>query len=456
MLQFLLRVKRAALFVPMGFGKTAVVLWLIDALLMAGLVNKVLILAPLRVARSTWPDEVRAWSNFSHLRVSPILGSADQRRAALARDAEVFTCNYENLVWLVETLGDDWPFDMVICDEFTRVKGFRSRQGTKRAQALSKVIHTKVTRFVGLTGTPAPNGLLDLWAQAWFLDQGLRLGRTYSAFVNRWFRALPNGGNPQWTRLEAMPHAQAEIQDKLRDVCLTLTVKDWFDVAEPIVNVLRIDLPPTARKHYREMERDLFTQLEGHEIEAFSAAAKSMKLLQQANGAAYVGESNTEWVVTHDEKIEALRSVIEEAAGMPVLVAYHFRSGLARLREAFPAAKVLDNDPKTIEAWNAGMIPILLAHPASAGHGLSLQHGGNILAFFSLNWNLEEHLQVIERIGPVRQKQSGYDRPVFIHYIVARNTIDETVLERLRSKRDVQSVLLDALNRYRETEGELA
>lgn len=436
----------------MGTGKSSATLLAIDALLMAGLVNKVLILAPLRVARSTWPDEARAWSNFSHLRVSPILGSADQRRAAIARDAEVFTFNYENLVWLVETLGDEWPFDMVVCDEFTRVKGFRSRQGTKRAHALAKIIHTKVTRFIGLTGTPAPNGLLDLWAQAWFLDQGLRLGRTYSAFVNRWFRALPNGGNPQWTRLEAMPHAQGEIQTLLRDVCLTLTVQDWFDIKDPIVNIVHVDLPPVARKHYREMERNLFTELEGHEIEAFGAAAKTMKTLQLCQGAAYVGESNTEWVVVHDEKIDALRSIVEEAAGMPVLVAYHFRSDLARLRKAFPTARVLDKDPKTIEQWNAGEIPILMAHPASAGHGLSLQHGGNILAFFGLNWNLEEHLQVIERIGPVRQKQSGYDRPVFIHYILARGTIDEVVLDRLRSKRDVQTVLLEALKHYRESE----
>jgi SNF2 family DNA or RNA helicase len=449
MYRFALGLQRCALLVPMGFGKTSVILWLIDTLLISGEISKVLILAPLRVARTTWPDEARAWSNFVSLRVVAIVGTEKERLAALATPADVYTCNYDQVVWLIDTLGSKWDFDMVVADEATRLKGFRLRQGTKRAQALAKIIHTKVKRFVALSGTPAPNGLQDLWALSWFIDKGTRLGLTFTAFESRWF-GFKRGANPAYAVRVPFPHAQDEIQAKLRDVCLTLSVKDWFDIAEPIVNTIRVTLPPKARQHYREMERDLFTRLSTHDVEAFGAAAKTMKCLQMANGAAYVGDSNTQWEVLHDEKIEALRSVIEEASGAPVMVAYHFRSDLARLQKAFPAARVLDANSKTVEQWNAGEIPILLTHPASAGHGLSLQHGGNILVFYSLNWNLEEHLQVIERIGPVRQKQSGYDRPVFIHYIIADDTIDEVVLDRLHNKRSTQDVLLEALKRYRE------
>ncbi len=449
MYEFALALKRCALLVPMGFGKSSVVLWLIDTLLLAGEVRKVLILAPLRVARSTWPDEARAWSNFSDLRVVAVVGTEKERLAALATPADVYTINYDQIVWLTDTLGSAWDFDMVVADEATRLKGFRLRQGTKRAQALSKVIHTKVKRFVALSGTPAPNGLQDLWALGWFLDRGQRLGLTFSAFESRWF-GFQRGVNPMFAKRVPFAHAQDEIQAKLRDVCLTLSVSDWFDIAEPIVNTIKVTLPPKARQHYREMERDLFTKLTEHDVEAFGAAAKTIKTLQLASGFAYVGDSNTKWEVLHDEKLDALRSVVEEASGAPVMVAYNFRASLARLQKAFPEGRVLDADPKTIGQWNAGTIPILFAHPASAGHGLSLQHGGNILVFYESNWNLEEHLQIIERIGPVRQKQSGYDRPVFIHYIIASDTVDELVLDRLRNKRDVQDVLLEALKRYKD------
>jgi len=449
MYEFAQRVKRCALLVPMGFGKSSTVLWLISTLLLTGEVRKVLVLAPLRVAKSTWPEEARSWDAFSHLRVVAVVGSEQERLKALATDADIYTCNYEQIVWLVETLGDAWPFDMVVADEATRLKGFRLRQGTKRAQTLARIIHNKVARFVALSGTPAPNGLQDLWALGWFIDQGARLGRTFSGFENRWF-GFQRTGNTLFTKRVPFAHAQTEIQGLLKDVCLTLSVKDWFDIAEPIVNVLRVTLPPKARKHYKDMEDNLFTQFDEHDVEAFNAAAKTMKCLQLANGAAYLNDSNVEWEVVHNEKIEALRSIVEEASGAPILVAYHFRSDLARLQKAFPEARVLDAKASTIEQWNRGEIPLLLAHPASAGHGLSLQHGGNTLVFFSVNWNLEEHLQIQERIGPVRQKQSGYDRPVFIHYVVAEDTIDEDVLARLRSKRTVQEILLEALKRHKE------
>jgi SNF2 family DNA or RNA helicase len=216
-------------------------------------------------------------------------------------------------------------------------------------------------------------------------------------------------------------------------------------VKKPVVNKIYVDLPSKARTIYKKMEKEMFVQLAKHEVEAFNAASMTIKCQQIANGALYVGDSNDQFETIHDSKLEALESVIEEAAGAPVLVAYHFRSDLARLRRAFPKGSVFDADSRTLALWNAGKIPLMFLHPASAGHGLSLQDGGNILAFFGLNWNLEEHMQAIERIGPVRQMQSGHNRPVFVHYIMAKNTIDELILERLETKRDVQDILLEAM-----------
>ena len=491
---------RCALWAGMGMGKTSSTLAALDALLLAGSVTKALVLAPLRVARTTWPDEARKWTQFANLRLGFIedwteaeqaflralaaavkLERRDEKRknpatalafsvadglrpaAAASRLAwvktlDVVTVNYDVLLQLVDILGEQWPFDMVIADESTRLKSFRLKQGGKRAQALSTVAHSKVKRWVNLTGTPSPNGLQDLWGQSWFIDRGQRLGRTYDAFENRWFgfQRAKDAVNAHKTYVKRIvfPHAQAEMQGALKDVCLTLDPKDWFNLDEPIVNTLYVDLPPQARKHYRDMEKEMFTVLEQtHEVEAFGAAAKSIKCLQIASGAAYVGESNTEWVVLHDEKIEALRSVVEESAGSPVLVAYHFKSDLSRLRHAFPAARVLDADSRTIADWNQGEIPVLLAHPASAGHGLNLADGGNILVFFSHWWALEERQQILERIGPVRQKQAGYNRPVFVHQIVARDTVDEMVLERIATKREVQDILMEALKRRKDDSG---
>ena len=432
---------RCAVWAGMGMGKTTSTLNALDAIALAD-DAPVLVLAPLRVARSTWPDEARKWAHLSGMSVMPVLGSERERRAALRMPAQVYSTNYENLPWLVEHWGERWPYRTVVADESTKLKSFRLRQGGARAQALGRVAHTKVKRFVQLTGTPSPNGLQDLWGQAWFLDAGERLGRTFSAFSNRWFRTAPNGFGTV-----ALPHAQAEIQAKLQDLCLTVEAKDWFDLREPIVNNIYVDLPIKARKHYAEMEKAMFTALDSHELEAFGAAARTLKCLQIANGAAYVGEAG-EWVDLHDEKLLALESVISETAG-PVLVAYHFKSDLARLLAAFPAGRHLDANPQTLKDWNAGKIPVLFAHPASAGHGLNLQDGGNTLVYFGHWWNLEERLQILERIGPTRQMQAGHDRPVFVHNIIARDTVDELVMERIETKREVQDILLSAMKTKR-------
>ena len=448
--QFMLEHERGNVWAGMGVGKSVSTLTALDALTLTDNPFPALVLAPLRVANSTWPDEVKKWAHLNKLRIAAATGSESQRSHLVhARHADIVTINYEKAEWLVSHLGHLWPFRTVIADEATRLKSFRLKQGGVRAQALGKVAHKRVRRFYNLTGTPAPNGLKDLWGQQWFIDEGRRLGRTFSAFDSRWFATKKKHPNDQYGEKIAMPGAQTQIEAALADCTITIRAEDYLDLPPLIENVIPVELPPTARRHYRELEREMFTTLAGgHEVEAFNAAALTTKCLQCANGAMYTGDAG-EWQEVHDAKIEALKSVVEEAAGAPVLVAYHFKSDLARLQRAFPQGRQLDAGPGTIQAWNAGRIPLLFAHPASAGHGLNLQHGGNILVFFGLWWNLEEHEQIIERIGPTRQAQAGYNRPVFVHRIVAHGTVDELVLARLKTKASVQSLLLEAMKGQR-------
>ena len=444
MVDHLIANPRTNLFCPMGSGKTSAVLTAIDTLSILEDVFPVLVVAPLRVARSTWPDEIQKWPHLRHLTVSVITGNIQQRLKALDTDADILCINYDNLEWLATACGDRWPFKMIVADEATRLKGYRTRQGTKRAKALARYAHA-TPRYVGLTGTPAANGLQDLWALAWFVDKGERLGLTFKAFVDRWFQTIATTAG--FTMIKPLAFAQREIEDKLKDICLSINLADYLDIREPIVNTIEVQLPAAAAKIYRDMEREMFAEIKKDmEVAAFNAAAKTMKCLQIANGAIYTDESGA-WEEIHQAKLDALESIVEEANGMPVLVAYHFKSDLSRLQKRFRSGRVLDADPKTIRDWNAGRIPVLFAHPASAGHGLNLQDGSNILAFFSLNWNLEERLQIIERIGPARQAQSGHDRPVFIHNIIAKNTIDELVLARVEGKKDVVTLILEAMRK---------
>lgn len=433
--------ERCGVFAGMGLGKTISTYTALDGLFMAGEDHPVLVLAPLRVAKTTWPEEARKWNHLRNISVMPIVGSEAERRSALRYDASVYTTNYENLEWLVDYYGERWPFRTVVADELTKLKSFRLKQGGKRAGALAKVAHPKVKRFIGLTGTPAPNGLQDLWGQVWFMDGGVRLGRTHEAFKQRWFQKSHSGHG-----LAPLPFAQEQIQEKLKDLCLTIDAADWFDLKDPIITDVKVQLPPRARALYKEMEKKMFMEIEGIGIEAFNAAARTIKCLQICNGAAYIDDSQN-WKEVHDEKLQALEDIVEEANGMPVLVSYKFKSDLARIQAAFPKARQLDSNPNTIKEWNEGKIQMLLAHPASAGHGLNLQDGSNIIVFFAVDWNLEEHMQIIERLGPTRQMQAGHNRNVFIYRIIAEDTVDEMVLERLEGKRDVQQILLDAMKR---------
>lgn len=441
--------KRCALFARMGAGKSVSALTALDRLNLVEPVYPALVLAPLRVANMTWEPESQKWDHLKHLRVSAIgarknpevSATRAQRAKALETPADIYTMPYDSLDWLVEHCGANWPFKTVVADESPKLKSYRTRQGGKRAAALAKVAHTDVHRFIELTGTPAANGLKDLWGQLWFLDKGARLGHSYSAYTDRWFRTGWDGFS-----LEPMAHAQREIQERISDICLTV---QGLDVEDTVECPIYVDLPPAARKLYKEMERDFFATIEREgvdsvTIEASNAAVKAGKCLQLSAGAVYRDDGDG-WEHIHDEKLAALESIVEEASGASVLVSYQYKHDLERLEKGFKQARRLGADPKVLDEWNKGHIPMLLAHPASAGHGLNLADGGNILADFSLGWNLEQDLQIIERIGPMRQKQAGHDRPVLRYRIVARDTIDEIVLTRLQGKRAVQDVLLEAL-----------
>ncbi|KAG0289427.1 hypothetical protein BGZ96_007001 [Linnemannia gamsii] len=439
--------QRGAVWAGMGMGKSVSTLSALDILELIE-PGPALVIAPLRVATSTWPDETKKWAHLKDVEVSAVVGTPDERRLALKRPATVYTTNYENLPWLVEHYGNKWPFLKVVADESTKLKSFRVRQGGKRAHALGRIAHSKINRFIELTGTPSPNGLQDLWGQAWFLDQGVRLGRSFEAFKSRWFQSIQAGSDRHAVKLNPLPFAQEQIEDRLRDLCISLDARDYFDTARPITHTIYVELPAKARKLYRDMEREMFMALDcGTEIEALNAASKTIKCLQLANGAIYTDDTGSAWTEVHDVKLQALEEIIEEAAGMPVLVAYHFKSDLIRLQKAFPKGRALDQDPHTIRDWNAGKIPVMFAHPASAGHGLNLQDGGNILVFFGHWWDLEQFLQIIERIGPTRQAQAGHNRPVFIYSIVAADTVDEIVMARRDSKRGIQDLLLESMKR---------
>lgn len=430
----MLNTPRCAVWADMGMGKTSASLAAVDALNTVH-PNRTLVVGSVRIASQVWPDDIKKFG--FDLPCATITGSEKERLAAMKKDAAVYTVNYENLPWLVETLKDKWPFRMTIADESSRLKGFRLRGGGQRAGAFARrVFHSPW--HAQLTGTPSPNGLIDLWGQAYMLYPDI-LGATITSFRSRWF---VQGYDGKWTIRDG---AQAEIEGRMKPFALTLRTEDWFDIKKPVFRTIDVELPGSARELYRRMERELFAEIGDVEVEAATAAAKSMKLLQLANGAVYDAEHD--WHEVHDAKIQALDSLRAELNGEPLIVAYHFKSDLARLTAAFPSARELDMDPQTVRDWNAGKISLLLAHPASAGHGLNLQDGGCKLCFFGHDWNLENRLQIVERIGPMRQLQSGHPRAVTVYSLVATDTIDEQVVARLEGKASVQDALKAAMRR---------
>lgn len=468
MIAHIIDVPRCAIWADMGLGKTVGTLTAIDGLYLAGENHPTLIIGPKRVARDVWTKEAHKWSHLRHVHVVPLMGTEAQRRLSLKYDASVNTINYENLEWLVEHYGQRWPYRTVVGDEATRLKSYRGSiqtskkgnefvrsGGSQRARALGKIAHTHVRRFIELTGTPAPNGLANLWGQMWFLDAGERLGRIFDGFSQRWFKPKKSGYG-----IEPLEFANDQIHDAIRDLCLTIDARDYFDIHDPLVNDIYIDLPVKARAHYKEMEKEMFTMLEGREVEAFGAAARTQKLLQFANGAVYVNpdvESDNdprarEWRVVHDEKLDALESCLEEANGTPQLVAYEFKSDKARIIKRFGADVAEDiSTPEGEQRFKAGKIPLGLAHPKSMGHGVDgLQDVTHITTLFGHNWDLELLDQILGRTGHVRQIQSGRPETIpVVNRIIARGTVDEDVIERHVSKRDVQDILKAAMKRRR-------
>lgn len=430
--------RRCALWAGMGTGKTVVTYTALDRLDAVEDVYPVLVVATKRVADITWATEAKKWAHLAHLRVVVVSGTERQRIKALKQPADYYVTNYEQLAWLVRYFGDKWPFSVVVADELTRLKSYRLRQGGSRAGALGKVVHGTGSRFIGLTGTPNPNGLKDLWGQMWFIDRGERLGRTYSAFEMRWFRIGYDGFS-----IQPMEHAQKQIEELLADVCLTVT---GLPVDLPIIQPVYVDLTPSVRQLYMAMEKEAFAVIADEGVEAVNAAVRLNKCLQICNGALYLDDGKR-WERVHDAKIDALRSILAEAGGAPVLIGYNFRSDLERLLAAFPGALNL-NTKDGLAAALRGEGTVWIGHPKSIGHGVDgLQEHCHHVAFFGLNWNLEEYLQFIERVGPQRQKQSKKDRPTFVYPILVRNTVDDLVWLRLASKRSVQDVLLEAMKR---------
>lgn len=437
----ILEQEAVGLFLAMGLGKTVSTLTAVDQLLYDRFeVAKVLVIAPLRVAKMTWPDEVKKWDHLNHLRISRVLGTEKERMAALRTQADIYVINRENVEWLVDLYGKDWPFDMVVIDELSSFKSTKAR----RFRALRKV-RPFINRIVGLTGTPAPNGLIDLWPQIYLLDQGQRLGKTVTGYRDRYFE--PDKRN-RTTVFSWRPKDGAEevIYNKLEDLCMSMSAEDWLDMPERIDRIIQVQIPGPARIQYDQLERDLLLPFTDGDVTADTAGILSNKLLQLANGAVYDEFGGVKEI--HQAKLEALDDVIEAANGMPVLVFYWYQHDMDRIRQHIPAARLLDTEDD-IEEWNQGQIPVMMAHPMSAGHGLNLQAGGNIITWFGLTWSLELYQQANARLH-----RQGQEKSVIVHHLVAEGTIDEDVMKVLAGRDQTQKALLDAvkakINKYRE------
>jgi len=427
--KFILDNPNCGLFLEQGLGKTISALTAIEYLLDELAVFKVLIVAPLRVAHSVWSQEAQHWRHTQKLECSRILGTPKERLAAMRSTKPIHIINIDNFVWLVQQLGKCWNYDMVVFDESTLFKSRSSR----RFKAARSVL-PRLKRTVILSGTPAPNGLIDLWSQLFLLDRGQRLYKTITQFRNLYFDVDYFGYN-----YTPKPEAEEKIHARIDDICLSMSNADYLDLPDKIETIVDAELPPGAATAYKVLRKDLLLELENDEINAMNAAVLCGKCLQLTNGNLYLDESGR-YEVMHTAKLEALSDIIEEAAGAPVLCFYQFKSDLAEIRKRFKKAVFLDKKDNTIARWNQGKIPLLLAHPASCGHGLNLQQGGSICVWYGLNYNLELFQQANARLH-----RQGQTRPVFIYYILAKNTIDFAVKKALDAKCKTQRALLEYL-----------
>ena len=421
----------AAVLLDMGLGKTAISLTaLLNLLFDSFEAHRILVIAPLRVARDTWPAEIEKWDHLSMLTYSVAVGSEKDRKAALLRDADIYIINRENVQWLVEQSGIPFTFDTVIVDELSSFKNHQS----KRFKALMKV-RPRIKRIVGLTGTPSANGLMDLWAEFKVLDMGQRLGRFIGMYRNNYFRPDKRNGQIIYS-YKLLPGADKAIYKQISDITISMKATDHLKMPELVMNTHTVELSDDEREHYDELKQTLVLQLPEKEITVANAAALTGKLLQMANGAIY--DDDGDHIHIHDRKLDALEDLIEGANGKPVLVAYWFKHDLERIKSRFKVREIKSSSD--IREWNAGKIPVAVIHPASAGHGLNLQTGGSTLIWFGLTWSLELYQQTNARLW-----RQGQQDTVVIHHIITDDTVDGRVLKALQSKEKIQDSLIAAV-----------
>lgn len=422
----------AAVLLDMGLGKTVISLTAIFDLLFDSFeVHRILVIAPLRVARDTWPAEIRKWEHLSGLTYAVAVGNARERKAALLQGADVTIINRENLGWLIDDSGIPFAYDMVVVDELSSFKNHKS----KRFRALMK-IRPKVKRIIGLTGTPSSNGLMDLWAEFKVLDKGERLGRFITQYRNQYFMPDKRNGEIVYS-YKPLPHAEDSIYRRIGDITISMKSTDHLKMPELVSLQYEVQLSVDERKRYEALKQDLVLNLHGDEITAANAATLTGKLSQLANGAIYSDDGKI--IEFHDRKLDALEDIIEAANGKPLLVAYWFRHDLERIRRRFNVREIKTS--ADIADWNAGNIPVAVIHPASAGHGLNLQAGGSTLVWFGLTWSLELYQQTNARLW----RQGQESRTVVIQHIIAANTIDGQILDALKRKDKLQAALIAAV-----------
>lgn len=427
---FILNQSICCLMLDMGLGKTVITLTALWQLALDSFdVSRVLVIAPKRVAEDTWPKELAKWEHLTGLTSSLVLGSAAERKAALQRKAFLYIINRENVAWLVK--NHYWDFDMVVIDELSSFKSNKA----ERFKSMKKV-RPMVTRIVGLTGTPAPNTLLDLWPQMYLMDMGQRLGRFIGGFRDRFF--LPDKRNREIIySYKPREGAEDAIYALISDICISMKAADYLDMPERIDNRIEVSMSPKERKLYDDFQKDMVLSIGDEELDAANAASLSNKLLQMANGAVYGEDKKV--IPIHDRKLDALEDLVEAANGKPLLVAYWYKHDLQRIKARFKNARCIDT-AKDIDDWNAGKIPLALIHPASAGHGLNLQDGGCTIVWFGLTWSLELYQQLNARLWRQGQKHT-----VVIHHIVTKGTHDEDVMRALENKDTRQSALIEAV-----------
>lgn len=430
--EFIITHPISALLLDMGLGKTSITLTAINDLLFDSFeVHKVLVVAPLRVARDTWSAEIEKWEHLKNLRYSVVIGTAQERISALSTPADIYIINRENIQWLVEESGLPFDFDMAVIDELSSFKNHQS----KRFRAFMKS-RPKLKRIVGLTGTPAGNGLMDLFAEFKLLDMGERLGRFIGQYRNAYFQPDKRNGMVIYS-YKSLPNAERQIYDKISDITISMKAADHLKMPELISSEYTVQLSEKEKEKYDQLKKDLILATEDNEVTAANAASLSNKLSQMANGAVYSDDESV--MEIHDRKLDALEDIIESMNGKPLLVAYWFKHDLERIRKRFEIREIKSS--RDISEWNSGKIPVALIHPASAGHGLNLQNGGSTLVWFGLTWSLELYQQTNARLW--RQGQTA--DTVVIQHIIANGTIDEQIMKALKTKDTTQAALITAV-----------